>query len=741
MERKGNCESCSLRDCKFVPWQYPSIRQHPIMLVGQAPGGTEAITKVPFTGPAGKMLWRIMKEAGLDKQHTVVTNIVTCAPPEDRAPTLQEMRCCKQHLEDEILITKPELIVALGEIAANALTGRSGIQSLRGQMFPLLSSWNHECPVLCMLHPSFVMRQRQWIEIATNDMRRIVQHFDPTVVVKEKIEPTFMIDPSIDELAHQLGKMSVSITAVDIETPAELDILTAKIIGIAFCASPELAIGLNLTEEDKGTEKWRIIKRFLEDPTAKKCTQNGSFDTGVLKSNGINVKGLVFDTLYAEHTMNSDLPGKLDSLRGRYTDIAPYKPSAKEIRNIAGWTSEKRSWMNCWDVVTTLAVMYRQKELMTPEQTRVLEDIELPLIEVCDYMERKGIKVDVIKLALLHKKLAPAIEAINAVHFRPLGLNPNSPVQLMKYLNVSSTAEDDLEHHIKRGHPKADMMRALLDYRGMHKSVSVYLVGVYERLRDGRIHAHPDITGTGTGRLSYKNPNLQNVPEDLRLIYIPDDEDHVFINGDYNQLELRVGAIIAPEPAMLQEFAEGKNVHHSIGREIYGREWDDLSAAEKLEAKTVVFGTFYGRSARSIAMEFGVSIAKAEVWQDLCIRRYPGLLNYIRNQSRVFSESHKCTTPFGRVRHLQTITQAFNTPIQSSASDVTLTTLIALLHQGFDIRVTVHDSILVQAPRRHMKEVASAMRAVMERPIEPLKNYSFPVKLKAGKNWREVEEI
>ena len=131
------------------------------------------------------------------------------------------------------------------------------------------------------------------------------------------------------------------------------------------------------------------------------------------------------------------------------------------------------------------------------------------------------------------------------------------------------------------------MLQALLDYRKMSKIVSVYLLGVYERLRGDRIHAHPKIEGTGTGRLSYKNPNLQNVPEKLRVIYIPDSPDYVILNGDYNQLELRVGANIAPEPLMLQEFAEGKSTHKVMGYNIFNKEWDDLTAQQKLQDRKV----------------------------------------------------------------------------------------------------------------------------------------------------------
>lgn len=741
MKPKDECVKCNLTYCGYVPWYKPKIIQYPVMFVGQAPGHVETITKAPFTGPAGKVLWRLMHTAGLDKDKCFITNICECAPPDDRAPSNAEMELCKEHLIAEISEAKPELIVALGEVAASALTGRTGIQSLRGQIYPLLSKWDYSCPVLCMLHPSFIMRQRQWMDIAVKDMEKIIHFFNKTLNIEVKVEPKFVYDPPDSDFASYLAEMSKGITAVDIETPAELDILTARIIGIAFCSSVNFAVALNLTERDKGTEKWNIMKRFLEDPNAKKCTQNGQFDLGVLESHGIVVKGLAYDTLLAEHTMNSDLPGKLDSLRGRYTSIPAYKPSAKEMKTIARWTNEQRASMNCWDVITTWAVMEGQKKVMNQHQLDVLTNIELPMIEVCNYMERRGIKVNTTSLALMYKEVEPKANELNAKYFAPLSLNPRSPVQIKKYLKIQGTDEDTLTALIKRNHPQAELMEALLEYRRLNKIASVYLLGVYQRLRNDRIHAHPKIEGTGTGRLSYQNPNLQNVPEPMRVIYIPDSEDYVLLNGDYNQLELRVGANIAPEPMMLKEFAEGRSVHQMMGEVIFKKPWDELTAAQKLQTKTVVFGTFYGRTPRSIAIEFGISVANAEVWQNLCIKHYPGLLAYVKRQAAEFNNSRRCNTPFGRVRVLQTITQAYNTPIQSSASDVTLTTLIELKKRGFDLCTTVHDSIVIQAPKKDMMDVSREMKRIMERPIPQLNNYQFPIKLKAGDDWYNIKEV
>ena len=737
---KKECSDCGLKDYKSVPWQHPLSAEFSLMLIGQAPGSVEVLTKVPFSGPAGKMQWRLMFEAGLDKSKVFVSNICCCAPPEDREPTPKEIECCHSRLVGEIKACQPKLILALGEIAARSLTGRTGIQTQRGQIFPLLSKYEYECLVFCALHPSFVMRQRQWIDIGVKDMKK-VREFLLNGVVSRALEPTFVIDPSPSELAEMLEKMKPHITSIDIETPGQLDVLTAKVIGIAFCCNEDFAVGLNFATEGPKSEQWEVMKRFLEDGNARKCAQNGQFDLAVLETNNVVVKGLVWDTLLAEHTMNSDLPGNLDALRSRYTDILPYKPTKKDMKQIGNWTADRRASYNCWDVVTTHKVRLAQELLMSEGQKRVLEDIEVPLIYVCNYMQRKGILVDKRKMGGLCSKIIPEIKRMEEQYFDPINLNPRSPLQVKKYLNIEATGEDELNTLIRRGHPQKEFMETLLEYRGLDKTLKTYLIGVNERLVNGRIHAQPRIAGTGTGRLSYQNPNLQNVPAFLRTIYIPDAEDCSFLEADYSQLELRVIGLLAPEPTMLQEFAEGKRIHDIMGKLVYQKEWKDMSPTEHVRAKAVVFGTVYGRAARSIAIEFGVPIKEAERWQMLCVNKYPGIREYTKRQTDSFYKTHRTSTPFGRVRFLQTVLQAYNTPIQSSASDVMLTSLIELFKKNYDLRITVHDSVIIHTEDKLKGEVIKGAKEILQRPINQLQNYTFPTKIKQGKDWYNMKEV
>lgn len=737
----ASCSACGLKDCGYVPPQLPLNPEWPILWVGQAGGETEDVTGIPFTGKTGKLLWRLMKEAGFNKVRQNITNMVGCVPPKDRKPNEFEIAACSAKLLNEIDRLQPKLIIAMGDVAVKALTGKVGIKTHRGQCYPLSPKWRWQCDVLCLLHPSFLLRQRQWLDTAVEDMKLAIPYLlGERVTVTKLDQVNFVNDPTPSEFASWLEKWSKEEVAFDIETPGELNPRKAQVVGISFCGEPNVALALDVRQ---GDERWDIIKRFLEDPNARKITQNGQFDIACLETSNIKVRGLTFDTMLVEHLISSDLPHDLDFLRGRYTDIQPYKPPKSRMKTFHHWAAAERLEYSCWDALVTWRVAQEQKKHMTPAFWKILKEIDLPLIEVVNSMERKGIKVDIPVAALLYQQLLPQIEEFEREVFTPYGLNPNSPKQLLKFLQVESTGKDVLKAAIKKEHPLAPMMQAVLDYRDLNKVASVYIQGIVDRLEEGRIHAHFSIPGTGTGRLSSSNPNLQNVPKEMRIIYIPDNEDFLLADADYNQLEFKVVAVMAKEEKLLRELAEGINIHHKLGMEMFGKTWDHLSDIQKLREKAVVFGTIGGRGARSIAIEFGVPISLAEEWQNICFTQYPKFREYKEEKVEIFNTTGLAYTAYGRRREVTSVPKALNTPMQGSAGDVTKTTMLELYKLGIDLRITVHDSIIAQLPKEPslLQDGLQTIKRVMERPIPELDNYSFSVKIGVGPNWYQQEEV
>jgi DNA polymerase-1 len=737
------CKECTLSS-NIVSYYIPSHTQYNCLIVGQAPGSVEVITGVPFTGGAGKMLYRLMKEAGLNKNNFFQTNLVQCKPPNDdkgndRAPTSFEIKCCFRHLYEEIQGIKPELILALGGPAMYALTGHEGPMSLRGSFHPLLEVYQHECQVLCLLHPSFVMKQRQWINIAINDLKLIHSFFVSGLPKKE--EYSFTLDPSAEELNNYLSKNNSELpTTFDIETTS-LDPFEAQVIGIGFSNSPTSAMAIAY----KGINDPRlpVVKRFLEsiEPEEVKCAQNGSYDCKVLNvSQSVKVKNMSFDTRLAEQLLNSDMPKNLDHLRATYTQIKPYKPTKKEMKTIQSWNKDTMLEYCCWDNITTYQVMQAQSELLTIQQKLLLKNLLVPLIETINSMEIKGVQVDVNRLALMYAQSIPVAEAIKTKVETKYKLNPSSPKQVTKYFNLKESSKLTLKNLIKAGHEKSDLLQDILDYRDLTKGAGTFLKGVYERLKDNRIHTQYNIEGTGTGRLSSENPNLQNVPKPFRVIYTADTEDDILISGDFSQLELWVVSVLGPCPPLYKILIEGGDIHLRVEEAINDYLPENLLNRRRLIAKSIVFGTLYGLSSNTIATTFSVTREIGKKWQGIFLD-IAGLDKYYSDCRHDFQEKGYVTTPFGRKRYIQTFPQALNAPVQSTASDVTLTQLNKCYYESkLDLRLQVHDEIVIHSSKKDLKKNSQLLKDTMESLIPEL-NQRFKVNIKAGYNWFEMKEV
>jgi len=729
------CIECGLKDCTYVRPYFTPHKQYDMLFVGQAPGDVETITGQVFSGPAGKMEWRIMKEAGIDKRKVDSTNTAKCAPPLDRKPSPKEVALCRHFLKDDIHRSEPTLIIALGDTASKALTGKGSIQSIRGTMDPLDPFFEYDCMVLYSLHPSFCMRQRQWIQIAIQDHMKAVRYMATgEVEVAEHCE--FITDFDEYQLQRYLEEASKRVTAIDTETTG-LNPRKDRVIGASLCYEKNRAVAFDLNDN---SPLWEPLKRWSEDKNAHKVMQNAQFDCAMLGNHDINTEGLIFDTRLAEHLLTSNLPASLDFLRSKYTYVKPYKPTKAEMKVISSWSAERRNEYACKDALVTFLVYEEQMNDMDTGNLTVMEEIEIPLVHAINAMEKKGVLVDQQKLAVLKKEHQPTVDRFIEEVFDPLDLNPNSSKQLKEFFGVASSNEETLKKCIKQDHEQKEVMQDVLDYRAAKKVLSVYVDGVLDRLEDGRIHTHFKIGGAGTGRLSSVDPNLQNVPKSLRAMYVPD-HGFVFVDADYSQLEVRVLAVVAQVPLMLKEIAGGLNVHHEMCKIIFGKKWERLTDKQQVWTKNVVFGTAYGRGPTAISRQFGCTIKEATRWQELCLRKYPEFTTYHKNQEATFRKTNKAFNPFGRGRLITSVTQAYNTPIQSAGSDVCLKAIVDLHKAGFDLRLTVHDSITLQAPEKDKHDVAKEMQRIMEQPIAELDGMSFPVNAAIGNNWYDLEEI
>ena len=411
------------------------------------------------------------------------------------------------------------------------------------------------------------------------------------------------------------------------------------------------------------------------------------------------------------------------------------------MKNLVSWGKERMLLYAAKDALCTGLVRRGQEPLMSPQQHRIMQEILLPASLALNHMERRGVKVDVNTLAIMYANVIPQIEALQEEIQHVLGINASSPKQVSSYFGIKSSDREALSALISRGHEQREIIEKILEYRDLSKGASTFLRGVYKRLEDGCIHTEYNPSGTGTGRLSSTNPNLQNVQKKFRAIYVPDEPDQVFLAGDFKQLELWVVGYLSPGDTLLTALKGGLDIHDRMQKNIWDYIPERLKWNARVVVKTVVFGPIYGRGARSIAIQFGVAVSTAEYWLSTLFDDYPELRAYQEERIIDFRQRGYVDTPFGRRRFIQSPTQAMNAPVQSTANDVKLKALIRLDQAGFDLRLDVHDEIVCVVEKKELKKKAGEMREIMEAPIEELGGMKFRVDIEWGNNWCEMKRI
>lgn len=712
------CDRCTLSRDFFVPADGPKPAK--IMIVGEAPGREEVEQRRPFVGGAGRVLSALLKAAGLNRKEIYITNVVKCRPPNNRTPLPEEVECCKDLLQQEIEEVNPEWIIALGETAARWFDNKFyPIGDWRGHV----CKWNGRY-LLITFHPAYVMRKRtsgkgaDLFTIVTNDLHR--------VKTKPKFLPAqYKVDPPPEELELYLSKGGV--TAIDIET-TDLNPWKDDITAIAFCNEPGHAISVRWSEE-----YLPIIRKFLESDTPK-VYHHMAFDVLFKKVKGFKTRNIVWDTQLAAHWIWSDGPLSLDFLRSLYTTIPPYKKAIKR-RGLFTLSRQEFGEMNCADVDATLRVYYEQRKLLKPDVMHYLLKLEYQAMT----MRERGVKFDKRRAAARYLELGPRVQEIEDKFMREHGVLISSPKQLLQWLHskriwVNSTRAEELEDYLEKKVYKEEtrkLISEILEYRKLSKALSTYIKGIFPLLEEttSRVHPNWNTCGTDGSRWACSDPNLMNVPLDLRDLYVPS-EPYTFYGADYRNLEFYVAGLLAGEYEIVDKIQKGEDIHEEIRQEA-ARYYPSVTRSQ---AKAIVFGTIYGRSAHSICRELGIPLDAARKLQDMCMRRFPKLVKR-REQQLEFWRKHGYVESFHRRRkYCSKPTEALNSAIQSTAAEVAINALLKLEEEGFRPVILVHDQIVCEAPKnksfeRFVEIMETSTPALCER---------FPVKAKKGGDWKEV---
>ncbi|MEE8560684.1 MAG: DNA polymerase I [Gemmatimonadota bacterium] len=499
------------------------------------------------------------------------------------------------------------------------------------------------------------------------------------------------------------------------------------------------------------------LRELLADPAVEKIGHDLKFCLHVLERAGAPVASLAFDVSLASYCLD---PGKrqqdLDllalerfghTLAGSSAEVSrsDLEPAEREAEEVAPAVAEEA------DYSLRLAGVLGE-DLRAHEMLHLFESVEMPLLPVLVDMERAGIRIDVEFFHDLSRKLRRDIDLIREEIFKIAGeeVNLRSVQQLRELLfdrlglpvvkrtkTGPSTDESVLMTLAAEGH---QIPRLIVEYRELDKLDGTY-VSKLPRLvnpETGRIHTSFNQMATTTGRLSSSDPNLQNIPirseigRGIRKGFVPE-EGWLFVGADYSQIELRVLAHLSGDPAFVEAFREGRDIHRETAARIFGVASEAVSPAMRDQAKTINFATIYGQGPVALAAQLGISRTEARTFIDQYFERFSGVRDFLEEMKERARAQGYVETLIGRRRYIPEIRSrnpgmrgygertATNSPIQGTAADLIKVAMIRLhdrlaAEYGGRVRMLlqVHDELLFEVREGLTDEVAKVVRGEME---------------------------
>jgi DNA polymerase-1 len=421
-----------------------------------------------------------------------------------------------------------------------------------------------------------------------------------------------------------------------------------------------------------------------------------------------------------------------------------------------------------------------QADLDACNATRLMQEIEAPLITVLADMEMAGISLDKEFLGGMSAELTQRMGELEGQVYQIAGepFNLNSTQQLSKVLferlrlsppgrsrktasGHYSTSADILEA-LRGEHPVVDL---ILEYRELSKLKSTYLDALPLEINPstGRVHTSYSQTGAVTGRLASSDPNLQNIPirsemgRRVRRAFIAR-PGSLLLSVDYSQVELRLAAHMSGDPAMIAAFNAGQDIHAATAAAILGIPIDQVSKAQRRDAKAINFGLIYGMSPFGLTRTTSLTLAEAEDFVAAYFKQFPGVKRYLDGMRQKATEQGYVETLLGRRRYFPGLKdqhnfntrnreerEAINAPIQGTAADIMKLAMLhvppALAQAGLSgkMLLQVHDELVFECPRDEIKPTASVVIDVMEHA------YKLVIPLRAdarsGPDWDDMQTI
>lgn len=656
---------------------------------------------------------------------------------------------------------EPSAIIAVGNTAAQTLLGTTlGITQLRVGPPKQSPDWLG-VKIVATFHPAACLRAADFFPSFVTDIGKLQAQSEV-----EWQRPTYRVFDQLGQAVaalHELARLNVPLV-VDIEVGIEKEIhfghpehYNMLCIGIGYAANKAVIFDETVCAIPEFKREFR--KLLL---ASKWIAHNGKFDiAGLMSYAGTEeVPQLYFDTMLASYVLD-ERPGThgLKYLATEFLGAPDYSADlSKYVGKNDSYALVPRDILyeyNACDVTCTFALYERYVEELSPKE-RELHDFMCLLSPALMLAEMEGILIDDEYNQHLTDTYLDSLGALRT-ELAPWVANPNSPKQVKEALHdmgirVASTDEAHLTEILERVAPDSDantFCRLMLIHRREAKLYGTYVKGIRKRIYRNRIHSVFLLHGTTTGRAASRNPNLFNIPREssIREQFRPS-PGNVFVQADYATIELRVMATEAKDPFLKKIFDEHRDIHNEFSLEFYG---PSFTKDQRVRTKAFVYGLSYGRSAFSVAIEHGISLAEAEVFGNKMFAMMPEVRKW-QNSIRhtVFKTDDDIETRFGRKRRFWLITEQNKKDVenqalafipQSTASDVCAHALRKLrMEHKLKTRISVYDSILVECPKCDADSVSTLMVATMENTATELMGdyVPFPVDIKIGNHWGEV---
>jgi DNA polymerase-1 len=602
---------------------------------------------------------------------------------------------------------------------------------------------------------------------------------------------------SADEIPELVQRLrNAPLVGIDVEGSGQ-EAHDAELVGLSLAASPEEVWYLPFAHRPGSGELaapdsvrnlppltdfvMAPLFGLLTDAAVPKAGHDIKYDWQVLRAAGVELAGVSYDSMLASFVLD---PGR----RSHAIDTLCLEHLGRTLQTYPELTGKGKAEIPFAEVAVPLAANYCGTDSATVLSLHqyfapmlgesglgsLLQNVEMPLLEVLVDMEWEGITIDRDLFRRLDNELGGDLHRLEQEIARAAGteVNLNSPRQLASVLfeqlqlpvlkktkTGPSTDADVLEQLAAMGH---ELPRLILEYRELQKLKNTYIDTLPARIngRTGRIHTSFNQAGAATGRLSSAEPNLQNIPirtargEAIRAGFVPR-EGWVFLVADYSQIELRIMAHLSGDAAFIEAFRQGGDIHRQTAALIFNVPPDQVTGDMRARAKTINFATIYGQGAFALSRQLGIALEDARGFIARYFERFSGVRSFLDRQIELARHQGYVETLLQRRRYIPEIKErnfslrsygernAQNSPLQGSAADLIKVAMVrihrAIRDRGLSGRMLlqVHDELIFEAPPDEIEPMTQVVREHMENVLEL--RVPLVVDIGVGPNWLEAK--